>query len=110
MLSISLISPVATLSLIPLPIVYSTVIVVLYGASPYALVYIKLDGSINWLLVGVTVGRAEPAFLGLGITSSSGWVEVPGPNSKTYLPSSLTLEVNRFDVFFNFNRYGVSWL
>ena len=69
-----------------------------------------MDGSINVLLIAVAVGSSDPAFIGLGIISSSGRVDVPDPNSSTILPSSLILDVNRLDVFFSFNKYGVSAL
>ena len=99
-----------TFSSTPPPVVYLTVNVSLFGASPYVLVDKKFVGSILDVVVLLKYSKPEPTFFGLGIISSSASLLIPDPNCSSVRKSALTLVVNRLGVFLNFRIYGTDAL
>ena len=97
-----------TLSVIPLPTKYSTVRVVFCGATPYVLVYKKLDGSIPWSKSPTILYNDEPTLSGFGINSSSAFDDTPAPNWITKVFSSSNFVMNLLGTLFNDSKYGVS--
>ena len=69
-----------TLDFKPPPTKYLTVSVVFDGASPYALVYRKFDGSYAVSNFDLPSLIPKPILSGLGIICSSDLSEVPAPN------------------------------
>ena len=66
-----------TLAPSPYPTIYVIVNVVFCGDCPYVSVYKKLAGSNDLSKLVLLPGIGEPIFVGVGIISSSGLVEVP---------------------------------